>query len=179
KIVDRLLATPQYGEKWGRHWLDVARYTDSGDQRGMFGNEDVAEAWRYRDWVIAAFNSDLPYDQFVKMQIAGDLLPGGSSVHGVVATGMFAIGAWGNGDADKEKMLTDIVDDQIDVLGRAFLGLTFACARCHDHKFDPIPTEDYYSLAGIFFSTHILPEPGVKTGGSALLRTPLLSKAKL
>jgi hypothetical protein len=179
KVVDRLLATPQYGEKWGRHWLDVARYTDSGDQRGMFGNEDVAEAWRYRDWVIDAFNRDLPYDQFVKMQIAGDLLPGPFSVDGVLATGIFAIGAWGNGDADKEKMLTDIVDDQIDVLGRAFLGLTFACARCHDHKFDPILTEDYYGLAGIFFSSHILPNPGPKTNGAQMLKIPLAPPAEV
>ena len=171
KVVERLLASPQYGEKWGRHWLDVARYTDSGDQRGMFGNEDIGEAWRYRDWVVDAFNRDIPYDEFVRLQIAGDI--GGFNQDGILATGLFAIGGWGNGDADKEKMLTDIVDDQIDVVGRAFLGLTFACARCHDHKFDPITTEDYYGLAGIFFSSHILPNPGPKTNGAQILRIPL------
>src|SRR5207253_5655803 len=95
----------------------------------------------------------------------------------IIATGVLAIGNWGGGDADKEKLLTDIVDDQIDVIGRSILGLTIACARCHDHKFDPIPTADYYSLAGIFFSTHILPEPGAKTGGSPLLRTPIVPQA--
>jgi cytochrome c553 len=178
KVIDRLLATPQYGEKWGRHWLDVARYCDSNDQRGMFGNEDFGEAWRYRDWVVDAFNRDVPYDRFVKLQIAGDLEPE-FSADGVLATGIFAIGGWGNGDADKEKMLTDIVDDQIDVVGRAFLGLTFACARCHDHKFDPVSTEDYYGLAGIFFSSHILPNPGAKTNGAPILRIPLAPPAEV
>jgi hypothetical protein len=173
KVIDRLLASPQYGEKWGRHWLDVVRYADSGDSRGMGSPGDIAEAWRYRDWVVDMLNRDLPYDQFVLKQIAGDVLPGGFDAENVVATGVLAIGAWGNGDADKEKMLTDIVDDQIDVVGRAFLGLTFACARCHDHKFDPISTEDYYGLAGIFFSSHIIPEPGPKTDGSKMLRIPL------
>jgi mono/diheme cytochrome c family protein len=173
KVIERLLASPQYGEKWGRHWLDVARYTDSNDARGMFGAEDVGEAWRYRDWVVDAFNRDLPYDRFVKLQIAGDVITGGFDAGGLVATGLFAIGGWGNGDSDKEKMLTDIVDDQVDVIGRAFLGLTLACARCHDHKFDPIATEDYYGLAGIFFSSHILPAPGPKTNGAQILRIPI------
>src|SRR5207253_9694416 len=93
----------------------------------------------------------------------------------IIATGVLAIGNWGGGDADKEKLLTDIVDDQIDVIGRSIMGLTTGCARCHDHKFDPIPTADYYSLAGIFFSTHILPGPGPKTAGSPMLRVPLVS----
>jgi mono/diheme cytochrome c family protein len=177
KVIDRLLASPAYGEKWGRHWLDVARYTDSGDARGMFGNEDIGEAWRYRDWVVGAFNRDLPYDQFVRLQIAGDL--GEFSTEGILATGLFAIGGWGNGDSDKEKTLTDIVDDQIDVVGRAFLGVTLACARCHDHKFDPIATEDYYGLAGIFFSSHILPNPGPKTNGAPMLRIPLAPPAEV
>jgi hypothetical protein len=175
KVVDRLLASPHYGEKWGRHWLDVVRYSDSGDARGMFGSEDFGEAWRYRDWVVDAFNRDLPYDEFVRKQIAGDI--GEFNIDGILATGVFAIGGWGNGDSDKEKQLTDIVDDQVDVVGRAFLGLTLACARCHDHKFDPISTEDYYGLAGFFFSSHILPEPGPKTNGSQILRIPLAPKA--
>jgi hypothetical protein len=178
RVVDRLLATPQYGERWGRHWLDVVRYADARDARGIGGKDDITEAWRYRDWVVDAFNRDLPYDQFIINQIAGDLIPadepGAVNTGGLVATGLLTIGEWGVGDADKEKMMTDIADDQIDVVSRAFLGLTVACARCHDHKFDPIPTEDYYGLAGIFLSTHILPDPGPKTQGSPLLRTPLV-----
>jgi hypothetical protein len=177
RVVDRLLASPHYGEKWGRHWLDIVRYTDSFDSRGIGGAADVPDAWRYRDWVVNAFNADLPYDQFITQQIAGDLLPGkkGGAFNpdGIIATGMYAIGNWPGGDADKEKMLTDIVDDQVDVTSRAFLAITVACARCHDHKFDPIPTADYYGLAGIFFSTHILPGPGAKTEGSPTLRIPL------
>ena len=130
---------------------------------------DVKEAWRYRDWVVGAMNRDLPYDRFIIDQIAGDLVepasPDKLNVEGTIATGFLAVGPWGNGDADKEKMLTDIVDDQLNVTSRAFLGLTVTCARCHDHKFDPIPTADYYSLAGIFYSTHIIPDVGAKDGG--------------
>jgi hypothetical protein len=183
RVVDRLLASPRYGQRWGRHWLDVVRYADSRDARGIGGADDIAEAWRYRDWVVDAFNRGLPYDRFVIDQIAGDRMPAGRpgevNAEGLVATGLLTIGEWGTGDADKEKMMTDIVDDQVDVVGRAFLGLTIACARCHDHKFDPIPTADYYGLAGIFFSTHILPEPGAKTAGSPLLRTPLVPRATI
>jgi len=178
KVVDRLLASPRYGEKWARHWLDIVRYADSFDSRGIGGEADVPEAWRYRDWVVNAFNSDMPYDQFIIQQIAGDILatnvPGKFDTNALIATGVFVIGEWGTGDADKEKMLTDIVDDQIDVTGRGFLGLTLACARCHDHKFDPIPASDYYGLAGVFFSSHILPSPGAKTAGSPVLRIPLV-----
>jgi hypothetical protein len=180
RVVERLLASPRYGERWGRHWLDVVRYADSRDARGVGSADDITEAWRYRDWVVNALNRDLPYDQFIIDQVAGDLIPAESAdqvnAEGMVATGLLTIGEWGTGDADKEKMLTDIVDDQIDVVGRAFMGLTIACARCHDHKFDPIPQADYYGLAGIFFSTHILPEPGAKTAGSPMLRTPIASK---
>ncbi len=179
RVVDRLLASPHYGEHWGRHWLDVVRYTDSFDARGIGGGGDVPEAYRYRDWVVGAFNEDLPYDQFVMNQVAGDILSlregRGFSTNGLIATGVYVLGEWGLGDADKEKMLTDVVDDQVDVTGRAFLGLTLACARCHDHKFDPISAEDYYSLAGIFFSSHILPDPGRKTEGSPVLRVPIAS----
>lgn len=174
KVVDRLLASPAYGQRYARYWLDLVRYTDSFDARGTGGPMDCAEAWRYRDWVVDAFNRDLPYDEFVRRQIAGDLLTTPSDrLDGIVATGVYAIGNWGGGDADKEKLLTDIVDDQIDLTGRAFLGLTLACARCHDHKFDPISTRDYYALAGIFFSSHILPGVGPKTNGPDMLRIPL------
>ena len=208
KVVDRLLASPRYGERWGRHWLDVVRYADSLDARGVGSEGDISEAWRYRDWVVNAFNRDLPYNQFMKYQIAGDLLPvedgkaegwrsgagmakaeanpkpetqtpklNDVNVEGTIATGMLAIGNWGNGDADKDKILTDIADDQVDVVSRSMMGLTVACARCHDHKFDPIPTKDYYGLAGIFFSTHILPKLTPKGAGENILRIPLVTKA--
>jgi hypothetical protein len=182
KAIDRLLASPAYGERWGRHWLDLARYTDSFDARLAPGNEmDCGDAWRYRDWVIDAFNRDLPYDQFVREQIAGDLLSGkdGFNRSGIIATSFLALGNWGGGDADKDKLLTDIVDDQVDVTSRTFLGLTVGCARCHDHKFDPISQADYYALGGIFFSTHILPNVGPKTNGPPMLRVPLLAPTEL
>jgi Protein of unknown function (DUF1553)/Protein of unknown function (DUF1549)/Planctomycete cytochrome C len=154
KVVARLLASPRYGERWGRHWLDVARY---GDSTG--GDEDYRNpyAWRYRDYVIQAFNADLPFDRFVVEQIAGDLLPaekpGDVNTRGIVATGFLALGPKLLSEADKPKVLYDIIDEQIDVTSRGLMGITVACARCHDHKFDPIPTEDYYSLASIFAST--------------------------
>lgn len=188
-LVNRLLASPAYGERWGRHWLDVARYTDSLDARGLGGEGDLAEAWRYRDWVVDAFNRDLPYNQFIMQQVAGDILansPPNSGSNGdnfdaskVVATGLLAIGNWGNGDADKEKVLTDIADDQVDIVSRGFMGLTVACARCHDHKFDPISTRDYYAMAGIFFSSRILPKMAAKGAGENPLRIPLASSAQM
>jgi hypothetical protein len=153
KVIDRLLASPHYGERWGRHWLDVARYADSN---GMDENLTQANAWRYRDCVIRAFNTDKPYDRFVRVQLAGDLLPAPDEATGieqVIATGFLALGPKMLAEDDPVKMQMDIVDEQIDTTGRAFLGLTLGCARCHDHKFDPIPTSDYYGLAGIFKST--------------------------
>jgi hypothetical protein len=154
KVVDRLLASPRYGEKWGRHWLDVARYADS---TGADEDYRYPYAWRYRDYVIDAFNRDLPYDLFLKEQIAGDLLPAedGSpvNVNGIVATGFLALGPKLLAESDKTIAFYDLIDEQIDVTGKAFLGLTLACARCHDHKFDPISTKDYYSLASIYAST--------------------------
>lgn len=183
RVVDRLLASPHYGERWGRHWLDVVRYTDSLDARGVGSEGDVAFAWRYRDWVVDALNRDLPYDQFLAYQLAGDLIPGpgedGYNREGVIATGVLAIGNWGNGDADKDKILTDIADDQLDLVSRAVMGLTLSCARCHDHKFDPFTQKDYYSLAGIFFSTHILPKLTPKGAGENLMRIPLASPKEI
>ncbi len=183
RVVDRLLASPRYGERWGRYWLDVVRYADSRDLRSFGIPSDISEAWRYRDWVVKAFNSDLPFNQFIIQQLAGDLLPppNGEELNfdGLVATGLLTVGEWGYGDADKEKMVTDLVDDQINVVSKAFMGLTVSCARCHDHKFDPISHRDYYALAGIFFSTHIIPDPGVKGGETFMLHTPLLSEAQL
>jgi hypothetical protein len=170
KVVERLLASPRYGERSGRHWLDLVRYCD-----------DFEDAWRYRDWVVKAFNADLPYDQFIVHQIAGDLLPapgpGSVNADGIVATTVLSLGTWGG--IDRRKRLADIVDDQIDTTGRTFLGLTLACARCHDHKFDPISTEDYYGLAGIFLSTRVIPETGYLSHGTSRLRIPLVSQAEV
>jgi hypothetical protein len=175
KVVERLLASPAYGERWGRHWLDVARYADSN---GLDENTAHGNAWRYRDYVIASFNKDKPYDRFLLEQVAGDLLrkdegermkderrpPSGSgssirspsSFDPLVATGFLALGPKVLAEPDEKKMELDIVDEQIDTLGRAVLGLTLGCARCHDHKFDPIPQQDYYALAGIFVSTRTM-----------------------
>ncbi len=176
RVVDRLLASPRYGERWGRHWLDVVRYADARDLIQLPAESDFREAWRYRDWVVAAFNRDLPYDEFISRQIAGDLMqpadPAQIDAEALVATGMLAIADFVPGDVDKQQMIADYVNDQIDVVGRAILGLTIACARCHDHKFDPISIEDYYSLAGIFFSTRLVPGP-VK-GITPLVRVPLV-----
>lgn len=182
RVVDRLLASPQYGETWGRHWLDVVRYADSKDSRSLNQNVDIQWAWRYRDWVTMAFNRDLPYDRFITSQVAGDLeaaAQGKFDPDGIVATSLLSIGAWEWGESDKRKMITDIVDDQIDVVTRGFLGLTVACARCHDHKFDPISREDYYGLAGIFFSSHVVPEPGNPAAGTPMVSVPLLAPAEM
>jgi hypothetical protein len=154
--VDRLLASPAYGERWGRFWLDVARYADSNglDENVAFGN-----AWRYRDEVIRAFNEDRPYDRFLVEQIAGDLLPAKNEAERrrqLISTGFLALGPKVLAEVDEVKMEMDILDEQIDSLGRAVLGLTLGCARCHDHKFDPLPTRDYYALAGIFRSTKVM-----------------------
>ena len=156
KLIDRLLASPQYGERWGRRWLDVARYADSNglDENIAFGN-----AWRYRDYVIAAFNKDKPYNEFIKEQIAGDLMPAEDDDirnERITATGFLSLGAKVLAEPDKPKMLMDIVDEQIDTTSKAVMGITVSCARCHDHKFDPIPTKDYYALAGIFKSTRTM-----------------------
>ncbi|MFP6887389.1 MAG: DUF1549 and DUF1553 domain-containing protein [Opitutales bacterium] len=155
KVVDRLLASPRYGERWGRLWMDVVRY---GDTTASDGNFIMRQAWRYRDWIVDALNADLPYDRFLVHQLAGDLLPDKNpavTLRRAVATGFLMIGPKALAESDKEQVKLDVVDEQLDVVGRAFLGLTIACARCHDHKFDPIPTVDYYSLAGIFRSTEI------------------------
>jgi hypothetical protein len=153
RVVDRLLASPHFGERWGRHWLDVARYADSS---GGGANMIYYHAWRYRDYVINSFNRDKPFDQFMVEQIAGDKLPAADDDQRreqLIATGFMMLGALELAEYDKEKLRMDIVDEQIDSLGRVFLGLTLGCARCHDHKFDPVPTRDYYALAGILRST--------------------------
>ena len=144
-----MLASSSYGERWGRHWLDVARYSDSN---GLDENLVYLNAWRYRDWVIGAINQDLPIDRFFQEQVAGDLLPGAGDSQ-VVATGYLALGGKMLAEDDPQKQELDIIDEQVDTLSKGMLAMTVGCARCHDHKFDPITAKDYYSLAGIFKST--------------------------
>ncbi len=177
KVIERLLASSRYGEKWGRNWLDVARYADS---TGNDEDHRYPHAWKYRDYVIQAFNQDMPYDQFVREQIAGDLLPAsdGGEVNrrGIIATGFLALGAKAIAQQDKKKMLYDVYDEQVDVTSKAFLGLTMACARCHNHKFDPILTKDYYSMIGIFASTKSF--SNADSHVSVPLEKPLVPKAE-
>jgi mono/diheme cytochrome c family protein len=177
KVVERLLASPRYGERWGRHWLDVARYADS---TGNDEDHRYPHAWRYRDYVIESFNNDLPYDQFIREQVAGDLLPAkdGGEVNrqGIIATGFLALGPKAIAQQDKKKMLYDVYDEQVDVLSKAFLGLTVSCARCHNHKFDPILTKDYYSMLGVFASTRSFTNP--ESHVSVVLEKPLAPKAE-
>ena len=156
KVVDRLLASPHYGERWGRLWLDVARYGEddyrSLDPMGR-GYNPYPNAYLYRDWVIQAFNNDMPYDQFVKAQVAADKMEAKDHVRMLPALGFLGQGPWYYDNGAVEVTHADERHDRIDVVTRGFLGLTVACARCHDHKYDPIPQKDYYSLAGVFAST--------------------------
>lgn len=150
KLVDSLLESPHYGERWGRHWLDVARYAE--DQAHTFGVKKRVNAHQYRDWVIRMFNEDLPFNEFIKLQLAGDLMEGQPEdrFRRFAGLGFLGLGAQYYKNSDKAQAEADELDDTIDTLTRGFLGLTVSCARCHDHKFDPIPTQDYYALAGIF-----------------------------
>ncbi len=148
-LIDDLLDSPRYGERWGRHWLDVARYADSN---GLDENHTYGQAWRYRDYVIDSFNRDKPFDQFLIEQLAGDLIEY-SNNETKTGTGFLALGGRLLAERDMAKLEMDVIDEQIDSTGKAFLGLTLGCARCHDHKFDPITQADYYSLAAIFKST--------------------------
>jgi cytochrome c553 len=155
-LVDTLLASPHFGQRWARHWLDIARFAES---TGMERNYTFPHAWRYRDYVIDAFNKDLPFDRFVREQVAGDLIEAKSPEERnrlKIATGFLAMGPKSLNQRNKAIFRMDIVDEQIDITTRAIMGLTVSCARCHDHKFDPFPTEDYYALAGIFRSTETL-----------------------
>ena len=176
RLVERLLGSPHYGERWGRHWLDVARYADSTgvDEDHPFGN-----SWRFRDYVINALNDDLPFDQFVREQIAGDLLPATDADtvnrRGIIATGFLALGPMALAQRDPIQKKYDVVDEQIDTTTKAFLGLTVACARCHDHKFDPVLTSDYYALAAIFASTRTFDD--WRKNGSRYFKHPLVVPA--
>ena len=156
RVVDRLLASKHFGERWGRHWLDVVRYAES---IGKTRNFVFPFAWRYRDYVIDAFNNDKPFDHFIKEQIAGDLLPYDSEEtrnEQLIATGFLALGSHDLNTRKLPVFRMDVAGEQIDTVSRAFMALTVGCARCHDHKFDPIPTADYYAMAGIFRSTDLL-----------------------
>ena len=160
QLVDRLLASPHFGERWGRHWLDVARFAESLTLRGFI----LPSAWRYRDYVIDAFNADMPFDQFIREQVAGDLLP----AHGLgdrrrqqVAASFLVLGNTNLEDQDKSQLEMDVVDEQLDTMGKAFLAQTLGCARCHDHKFDPISTRDYYAMAGILHNAKSLEHANV------------------
>jgi hypothetical protein len=174
-VVDRLFASPRFGERWARHWLDVVRY---GESTGRELNLPFRFAWRYRNYVIDAFNADKPFDRFIVEQLAGDMLPAKTTAERdqlAVATGFLAVGPKTVAEGP-EQYRYDVIDDQIDVTGRAFLGLTIACARCHDHKFDPIPTSDYYAVAGIFRSTDTM--CGTQAGARVVSEARLLRLAE-
>lgn len=153
KLVDKYLASKSYAERWGRHWLDVARYAE--DQAHTFGVKPNSDAYKYRDWVIKAFDSDMPFTDFTRYQICADLMPEPARTENLAALGFFGLGAQYYKNTDAARAIADELDDRIDTLSRGFLGLTVSCARCHDHKYDPIPTQDYYSIAGIFHSSKL------------------------
>ena len=157
RVVDEMLRSPDFGIRWARHWLDNVRYAQD-DPTCAANDNGTFSIGPYRDWVVTSFNQDLPYDQFIRLQVAGDLIPM-EDPELINADGLTATGVWGLAHLiegnDKEKVIADFVDEQLDVLGRTFLGLTISCSRCHDHKFDPISQEDYYALSGIFYSSHI------------------------
>jgi hypothetical protein len=178
KAVDRLLASPRYGEQWGRHWLDVARYADS---TGNDEDHRYPYAYHYRDYVIDSFNKDVPLDRFVREQIAGDLLPsdppGAINRRGLIATGFLALGQKALAQQDKKKLLFDMYDEQIDTISKGMLGVTLSCARCHDHKFDPLFSRDYYALVAILAATRNFEDAAPHV--SKLLFRPLASKEEL
>src|SRR5262245_41233428 len=166
KVIDRLLAMPQFGERWGRHWLDIARYGESSSKER---NIPYPLAWKYRDWVYDSIAADKPFDQFVREQIAGDLLPAKNDAarnEMLTATGFLTLGPKSLNTRNQEQFRMDVADEQLDVATRGVMALSVACARCHDHKFDPIPTADYYAMVGIFRSTEVL--GGVNRGNNRL-----------
>ena len=176
KVVERLLASPHYGEQWGRRWLDVARYADTA---GENTDRPLPHIWRYRNWVFDAFNRDLSFDDFVRLQLAGDVLradqTGAAHSDGIVATGYLAVARRSGHDSDKEVHFMH--EDVIDNLGKAFLGLSIACARCHDHKFDPVTAQDYYALYGMLASSRFS-FPGCEAKGQPRDLVPMLTPAE-
>ncbi|MCP3691819.1 MAG: DUF1549 domain-containing protein, partial [Planctomycetaceae bacterium] len=177
RVITRLLDSSQYGVHWGRHWLDVVRYADTA---GENTDRPLPHAWRYRNWVLEAFNRDMPFDSFARQQLAGDILGAGGTVQqrqeGIVATGYLAIARRFGHDIDKDIHLMH--EDVIDNLGKNFLGLTLGCARCHDHKYDPVTSDDYYALYGIFSSTRFA-FPGCEPKGQPRDLVPLLSQPEV
>ncbi len=155
RLVDDLLARPQYGERWARHWLDVVRYAQSN---GYERDDEKPYAWRYRDWVIQSLNADMPYDRFIREQLAGDELPDANH-NSLIATGFYRLGVWDDEPDDKQMAEFDALDDVVNTIGASFLGLSIGCARCHDHKFDPLPQEDYYRLLACFRNVRPYAEP--------------------
>ncbi len=178
RLVERLLASPHFGERWGRHWLDVARYAESLTLRGFI----LGDAWRYRDYVVEAFNQDRSFDRIVREHIAGDLLPA-DDLHErqrqMIATTFLMLGNTNLEEQDKAQLQMDVVDEQLEVLGRAFLAQTIGCARCHDHKFDPIPTRDYYALAGILKNVQALEHANVSKWLEMPLPLPAAEEERL
>lgn len=176
RSVDRLLASPQYGVRWARYWLDTVRYANSN---GADENHEMPNAWRYRDWVIEVLNEDKGFDEFVIEQIAGDLLPIPEAETArnrlITATGFWVLGPKMLAEQDKAKMQIDIVDEQIDTFSRTMLGVTLSCARCHDHKFDPFTQQDYFALAGILMSTRTMADQAFV---SNWMERPLVTKAR-
>jgi hypothetical protein len=174
RLVDRLLASPAYGERWGRHWLDVVRF---GQTNGYERDDEKPNAWRYRDYVIRAFNQDLPFDRFIREQLAGDELPDATD-DSLIATGFYRLGVWDDEPDDARQAEFDELDDMLSTAGSSFLGLTIGCARCHDHKFDPMGQEDYYSMLAFVRNVHRYAKPDkdaektiqakLKKGGQAL-----------
>jgi hypothetical protein len=160
-LVDRLLASPHHGERWGRHWLDVARYAETC---GYERDQVKPDVWKYRDWVIAAFNDDLPFDRFVLEQLAGDEIPDRTTAS-LIATGFIRLGTWNDEPNDPHEYKYDRLEDMVHAATTAFVGLTVKCARCHDHKFDPIRQTDYYRVAGAFWAGFVEPGPRELLGG--------------
>lgn len=176
-LIDQLLASPAFGERWGRHWLDVARFAESLTLRGFVFNE----AWRYRDYVIESFNRDVPFDRFVREQVAGDLMPAGSPderQRQLTATSFLVLGNTNLEEQDKKLLRMDVVDEQLDVIGKGVLGQTITCARCHDHKFDPIPTRDYYAMAGILRNAKAMEHSNVSKWIEVPLPAPAAEEQK-
>jgi hypothetical protein len=167
KLVDRLLASPHYGEKWGRAWLDLVRFAETNSYER---DNPKPNAWRYRDYVIRAFNEDRPYDRFIKEQLAGDELKDGGN-EGLIATGFYRLGIWDDEPVEREQAIFDGYDDIVTTVGQAFLGLTVDCARCHDHKIDPIPQSDYYRLVAFVRGVNYFKNGG-PTDEKPLFRSP-------
>lgn len=173
KVVDDLLGRPEFGERWGRHWLDVTRFAESsGGGRSMI----FPDAWRFRDYIIRSFNNDKPYDRLIREHLAGDILPTATTDEkneALIGSGYLVLGPMNYELQDHELLKAEFVDEQIDTVGRTFLGMTLGCARCHDHKFDPVPTSDYYSLAGIFESTRSMGRGSAASGVTSFATTKL------